>query len=136
MFYCCDLPDICLGLYQLALDFLSKNAFPGHYAKHLIDTLVTNKKYLNGSLVFVNAHSSVYMPIDWYVVTLFLSPVECDFLGLNKAPYNMVFRVITKTYLYIFDPLKPHFYIVKLGFTGIYIIFFLFLIKPIDCGNR
>ena len=25
--------------------------------------------------------------------------------------------------LYNFDPLKPHFYIVKLGFTGVYIIF-------------
>ena len=32
---------------------------------------------------------------------------------------------ITKTYLYNFDPLKPHFYIVKLGFTGVYIIFFI-----------
>ena len=32
---------------------------------------------------------------------------------------------ITKTYLYYFDPLKPHFYIVKLGFTGVYIIFFI-----------
>ena len=30
---------------------------------------------------------------------------------------------ITKTRLYSFDPLKPHFYIVKLGFTGVYIIF-------------
>ena len=27
---------------------------------------------------------------------------------------------ITKTCLYNFDPLKPHFYIVKLGFTGLY----------------
>ena len=35
-----------------------------------------------------------------------------------------------KTYLYIFDPLKPHFYIVNLG----YILFFLFLLKNIDCG--
>ena len=26
----------------------------------------------------------------------------------------------TKTYLYNFDPLKPHFYIVKLGFTGVH----------------
>ena len=26
---------------------------------------------------------------------------------------------ITKTRLYNFDPLKPHFYIVKLGFTGL-----------------
>ena len=30
-----------------------------------------------------------------------------------------------KTYLYNFDPLKPHFYIVKLGFTGVYIIFLI-----------
>ena len=29
---------------------------------------------------------------------------------------------ITKTCLYNFDPLKPHFNIVKLGFTGVYII--------------
>ena len=32
---------------------------------------------------------------------------------------------ITKTYLYNIDPLKPHFYIVKLGFTGVYIIFLI-----------
>ena len=31
---------------------------------------------------------------------------------------------ITKTCLYSFDPLKPHFYIVKLGLTGVYIIYF------------
>ena len=40
---------------------------------------------------------------------------------------------ITKTYLYNFDPLKPHFYIVKLGFTGVYIIFLISL-QNIDCG--
>ena len=40
---------------------------------------------------------------------------------------------ITKTCLYNFDPLKPHFYIVKLGFTGVYIIF-LISAKNIDCG--
>ena len=32
---------------------------------------------------------------------------------------------ITRTRLYNFDPLKPHFYIVKLGFTGVYIIFLI-----------
>ena len=32
----------------------------------------------------------------------------------------------------IFDPLI--FYMVKLGFTGVYIIFFLFLLEHIDCG--
>ena len=39
---------------------------------------------------------------------------------------------ITKTCLYNFDPFKPHFYIVKLGFTGVYNIF-LILAQNIDC---
>ena len=37
--------------------------------------------------------------------------------------YSSSVHLITKTYLYNFDPLKPHFYIVKLRFTGVYIIF-------------
>ena len=40
---------------------------------------------------------------------------------------------ITKTCLYNFDPLKPHFYIVKLGSTGVYIIFLFFSLENIDC---
>ena len=43
--------------------------------------------------------------------------------------------VITKTCLNNFDPLKPHFYKVKLGFIGVYIIFFLFQLKNIDYGH-
>ena len=35
------------------------------------------------------------------------------------------FSFITKTRLYNFDPLKPHFYIVKQGFAGVYIIFLI-----------
>ena len=38
----------------------------------------------------------------------------------NKLSAN-----ITKTYLYDFDPHKPHFYTVKLGFTGVYIMFLI-----------
>ena len=34
--------------------------------------------------------------------------------------------------LYNFDPTSTHFYIVKLGFTGVYIIFLILL--NIDCG--
>ena len=34
-----------------------------------------------------------------------------------------------KICLYNFDPLKPHFHIVKLGFTGVYIIFLIFAQK-------
>ena len=40
---------------------------------------------------------------------------------------------IKKTCLYNFDPLKPHFYIVKLEFTGVYIIF-LISDQNIECG--
>ena len=55
----------------------------------------------------------------------------------NRRCFNIVWLLgrlaITKTYLYNFDPFKPHFYIVKLGFAEEYIIF-LFLLKNIDCG--
>ena len=46
---------------------------------------------------------------------------------------HLIKRSITKTCLYNFDPLKPHFYIVKLGFTGVYVIF-LISAQNIDCG--
>ena len=49
-------------------------------------------------------------------------------ITINKKYHN-----ITKTYLFNFDPLKPHFYIVKRGFTGVYIIFLIFA-QNIDCG--
>ena len=42
---------------------------------------------------------------------------------------------ITKACLYNFDPLKPHFYIVNLGFTRVYIIF-LISAHNIDCSTR
>ena len=45
-------------------------------------------------------------------------------LGIGDR-YEYIFHNITKTCLYNFDPLKPHFYIVKLGFTGVYIIFLI-----------
>ena len=55
-------------------------------------------------------------------------------LGLFALPLEVIgsyvlwlwlFLHITKTCLYNFDPLKPQFYIVKLGFTGVYIIFLI-----------
>ena len=44
---------------------------------------------------------------------------------------KVVFLIFTSrkhTYI-ILTPLKPYFYLVKLGFTGVYIFFFLFLLK-------
>ena len=56
---------------------------------------------------------------------------------LNRAtkPCELVkgHRQITTTRVFYFDPLKTHFYIVKLGFTGVYIIF-LISAQNIDCG--
>ena len=47
---------------------------------------------------------------------------------------NLLSYAITKMCLYNVDPLKPHFYIVKLGFTGVYINFLIFA-QNIDCGH-
>ena len=41
----------------------------------------------------------------------------------RKASVHRTSLISSKTCLYNFDPLKPHFYRVKLGFTGVYIIF-------------
>ena len=54
------------------------------------------------------------------------------------STHNIPFRgeikqIITKTCLYNFDPLEPHSYIVKLGFTGVYIIFLISALN-IECG--
>ena len=46
--------------------------------------------------------------------------------SLKQFYENNIFVTITKTYLYNFDPLKAHFYTVKLGFIGVYIIFSYF----------
>ena len=53
------------------------------------------------------------------------------FIDLSLYRYT-----ITKTYLYNVDPLKPHFYIVKLGFIGVYIIFLISAKKTQIVGIR
>ena len=54
-------------------------------------------------------------------------------LGKQETVRLAIYLDITKTCLYKFDPLKPHFYIVKLRFTGVYIIFYISA-QNIDCG--
>ena len=56
-------------------------------------------------------------------------------MGRSTANKDFFKDGIMKTYPYNFDPLKPHFYAVKLGLTGVYIIF-LISAKTIDCGTR
>ena len=57
--------------------------------------------------------------------------IRREYLKGSGLPYkeNREANSITKTRLYNFDPLQPHFYIVKLGFTGVYIIFSYFCSK-------
>ena len=50
-----------------------------------------------------------------------------------KSNVSLCNHAITKSYLYSFDPLKPHFYIVKLGLQG-YALFFLYMLENINCG--
>ena len=56
---------------------------------------------------------------------VFLSGLKWNFQASIHLSPTVSILDITKTCLYNFDPLKPHFYIVKLGFTGIYSIFLI-----------
>ena len=53
---------------------------------------------------------------------------------IEKAQIRLdAYAACMGTHLSNFDPLKPHFYIVKLGFIGVYITF-LISAQNIDCG--
>ena len=70
-------------------------------------------------------------PLFINIISLYL-----DALSPTLFQFAYPFKIeafITKTCLYNFDPLKPHFYIVKLWFTGVDIIF-LISAENIDCG--
>ena len=90
-------------------------------------------------LFFNQTESPVFMIFSWFcVVLLFPKAILFDFYWhCIWIVWDLIFYVnhllITKTGLYNVDPLKPHFYIVKLGFIGVYIIF-LISTKNIDCG--
>ena len=53
--------------------------------------------------------------------------IQMSHRGRQKEVYHH------ENMLYKFDSRKPHFYIVKLGFTGVYIIFHISA-RNIDCG--
>ena len=72
----------------------------------------------------------MFLFIYFFIFFLFIYLFFVCFCESSDPPISLT---ITKTRLYNFEPLKPHFYKVKLGFTGVYIIF-LILLKSIDCG--
>ena len=90
------------------IDFMTQLLLLGVILNMLFDLALILKLISSGTLPFVNKG------IEFIV-----------------CPVSSI--IITKIYLYNFDPLKPHFYIVKLGFTGVNIIF-LISAKNIYCG--
>ena len=60
-----------------------------------------------------------------YSVFSLVTSFNCIQLIFIIYPFTFFVSFIPKTRLCDFDPLKPHFYIVKLGFTGVYIIFLI-----------
>ena len=70
---------------------------------------------------------------DYMTCTNFRSVIKQNWLQIDKAKYTLSLANIRKTRPCNEYPLKPHFYIVKLGYAGVY-LFFLFLLQNIDCG--
>ena len=83
-----------------------------HYS-HALGSIVVNHNYALGSIESCIRRHCYQSKDNIHTLT-----------DLNVTSDN-IFLNITKTCLYNFDPLKPHFYIVKLGFTGVYIIFLI-----------
>ena len=67
-------------------------------------------------------HGLPYVPL----FTIYHTSSRCHWKAMfcNRGSFCKSF-IITKTCLYNFDSLKPLFYIVKLGFTGVYIFFLI-----------
>ena len=91
---------------------------------------------------FKNSTKCKYWPVELqldipYLSLIFNLKTTHALFGLRRRHICLLWTgiatAITKTCLYNFDPLKPHFYTVKLGFTGVYIIF-LISAQNIDCG--
>ena len=72
--------------------------------------------------------------VNMVLSALYWSKMRC-LTAAMQAIYDIFCNqnIITKTCLYNFDPLKPHFHIIKLVFTGVYIIF-LIPAQNVDCG--
>ena len=85
----------------------------------------------NSFLIFLQKQVPVFYPALYPIISSGL--FYCNSLEGSTCSSN---SSITKTYLYNIDPLKPHFYIVKLGFTGVYINFLISAQKHKSVGTR
>ena len=132
---------MCLDEAILCVDAQSNNVnipFCSYY--EWIDLSINSKSLLARTLSNIDK-------ILFYSIQLnnqaFISKIDSKqkgvFHAIGNAQIHILLHIrivcanvqdgITKTCLYNFDPLKPHFYIGKLGFTGVYIIFSYFCSK-------
>ena len=113
-------------LKSIALHTRRSFCAPGEFLVHKGDA--ANYLYL------LSSGSMEILKMDLVVAILGMCIYNLYEHKTHKRPLSCVsMEIITKTCLYIFDPFKPHFYIVKLGFTGVFIIF-LISAQNIDCG--
>ena len=80
-------------------------------------------------LVWLKTHTSyeIWATLDRHITSKqYVRDLHCSLL--SRIPFDCIAEhcwPITKTCLYKFDPFKPHFYIVKVGFTVVHIIFLM-----------
>ena len=87
-----------------------------------------------GNVFFYQSPTGAEFDLTWFCTACYIQ--ENDISGFGRdIPIGVVIP-ITTTSPCNEDPLTSHFYIVKLGLTGVYrgIHFFLFLLQNIDCG--
>ena len=80
-------------------------------------------------IIIIFIYFFIYLFIYFFYLFFFLVSSEnrlWQFVNLSISSRKHTYIILT--------PLKPHFYMVKLGFTGLYIIFLILLKKNIGCG--
>ena len=94
--------------------------------------LILHKRLCCGTWHFFKPKSTDIFVISpqthmlWVLGTFFQPKSTCIFIiSPQKKMLWVVIKSIMKTCLYNIDPLKPHYYRVKLGFTGVYTIFLI-----------
>ena len=83
--------------------------------------------------VAISATMIVQTPVLSCVFNLLYAVSESSGHVMKNSTEDVKKETTTKTCLYNFDPLKLHFYVVKLGFTWVYRIF-LNSAQNLDCG--
>ena len=105
------------GLIIVFVGRMLEGTFPQLHSRH---TTLKQRRFNVGGIIYGVVLSFVHhLSFFWC-----LGKVVHRDCG-NSWVSSLISFIITKTCPYNFDPLKPHFYIVKLGFTGVCIIFLI-----------